>query len=97
MILCVILSLVQFSTISLIQEVLTKDATKWWFRVIVGMIIAKAILAALIISVNCSPAGTLAGKDNINCSNNVCRASFPTHDSKPTPHSFKDGDVSRNR
>lgn len=57
----------------LIREIFTKDATKWWFRVLVVMAVAQALVGSLLISVNCSPVRILDGKDNDKCPGNVCR------------------------
>ncbi len=70
----VILGTSKISTISLIQEIFTKDATKWWFRVIAMLAVAQVVAGSLLISVGCSPAQTLEGKDNSKCPGEVrCR------------------------
>jgi hypothetical protein len=69
--LVVVLSTTQVSTMFLIREIFTKEATKWWFRVIVLMVVAQAIIGSLLISVGCSPAHILGGKDNDKCLGNV--------------------------
>jgi hypothetical protein len=67
----VVLSTSKVSTISLIQEIFTKDATKWWFRVIAVLSVTQAVAGSLMISVDCSPAETLEGKDHSTCPGNV--------------------------
>ena len=59
----------------LIREIFTRDATKWWFRAIVGAAIVQAAFGALLLSVKCSPARTLDGTHNDQCSGNV-RSAF---------------------
>lgn len=55
----------------LIREIFTKVATRWWFRVLVLVALAQAVVGSLIVSVECSPAGILEGKDNETCPGNV--------------------------
>lgn len=60
----------------LIREIFTRDATKWWFRAIVGAATVQAAFGALLLSIECSPARTLDAKNNDQCSGNV-RSAFP--------------------
>lgn len=55
----------------LIREIFTRDATKWWFRAIVMAAVAQALAGSLLISVKCSPARVLQGKDGDQCPGNV--------------------------
>lgn len=71
LLLVVILSITKISTISLIREIFTRSATKWWFRVIAAAAIVQALAGCLIISVNCSPTATLDGAANDRCPGNV--------------------------
>lgn len=67
----IILGSTKLSTMFLIREIFTKVATRWWFRVLVVVALAQAVVGSLIVSVECSPAGILEGKDNRTCPGNV--------------------------
>jgi hypothetical protein len=57
----------------LIREIFTKEATKWWFRVLVVVAVSQALVGSLLISVQCSPSRILEGKENSQCPGNVRR------------------------
>lgn len=63
----VLLAITKLSTLSLIREIFTKNATKWWFRVLVIVSLIQGMAGSLLISVHCSPASALIGKGNHQC------------------------------
>lgn len=54
-----ILGATKLSTMFLIREIFTKEATKWWFRVLVIVAAAQIVVGSLLISVQCAPSQTL--------------------------------------
>ncbi|KAF7511449.1 hypothetical protein GJ744_004638 [Endocarpon pusillum] len=68
--LVIILGATKVSTMFLIREIFTRDATKWWFRAIVGAATVQAAFGALLLSIECSPARILDAKNNDHCSGN---------------------------
>jgi hypothetical protein len=61
----------KLSTILLVQEIFTKDATKLWLQVLIALTVCQALVGSLVISVNCSPSQTLEGKGNTGCPGSV--------------------------
>ena len=55
----------------LVQEIFTREATKWWFRAILIMAAAQAVVGSLLIAIDCSPSSMLDGADNKMCPGNV--------------------------
>ena len=74
----VILSATKLSTTFLIREIFTKDATRWWFRVIVLTALAQAFVGSLLLSIECSPSHKLDGQGNEHCPGRVRPCRFPT-------------------
>lgn len=67
-----VLSLTKVSGLVLVQEIFTREATKWWFRVILIAAAAQAFIGSLLIAVKCSPKTLLSGPENDKCPGDVC-------------------------
>lgn len=68
-----ILSTTKLSTLFLIQEIFTRHAIKWWFRILVLTASAQALFGSLLLSAGCSSTHILEGKDNNSCPGNASR------------------------